>query len=96
MNNISEIVDNLEQNIEKLLQKIDSLEQKNDVLARELQVSRQHYHNQNIEIDSLKKKYDALKSANSFLGSEENKRETKLRINSLVREIDYCIAQLSQ
>jgi hypothetical protein len=32
---------------------------------------------------------------NSLLGSDENKRETKLKINSLIREIDYCIAQLS-
>jgi hypothetical protein len=32
---------------------------------------------------------------NSLLCSEENKGETKLKINSLIREIDYCIAQLS-
>jgi hypothetical protein len=28
----------------------------------------------------------------SLLGSDENKRDTKLKINSLIREIDYCIA----
>jgi hypothetical protein len=43
----------------------------------------------------LRKEYEALKIANSLLGSEENKRDTKLKINSLIREIDYCIAQLS-
>jgi len=43
----------------------------------------------------LKRQNDTLKMANSLLGSDENKRETKLKINSLIREIDYCIAQLS-
>jgi hypothetical protein len=33
--------------------------------------------------------------ANSLLGSEDYKKDTKLKINSLIREIDYCIAQLS-
>ena len=46
-------------------------------------------------IRSLKKDYDALKIANSLLGSEENKRDTKLKINSLIREIDYCISQIA-
>ena len=47
------------------------------------------------EIEILKNQLDTLKMVNSLLGSEENKRETKLKINSLIREIDYCIAQLS-
>ena len=31
-----------------------------------------------------------------MLGSNEYKRETKLKINELVREIDKCITQLSE
>lgn len=50
---------------------------------------------QSKEIEALKKEQQSLKMANSLLGSEENKRDTKLKINSLIREIDYCIAQLS-
>ena len=48
-----------------------------------------------IASDISKKEYEALKIANSLLGIEENKRDTKLKINSIIREIDYCIAQLS-
>lgn len=33
--------------------------------------------------------------ANTILGSDNDKRETKLRINTLIREIDHCISQLS-
>jgi hypothetical protein len=50
---------------------------------------------QSEEMEALKKQYETLKIANSLLGSDNNKRETKLKINSLIREIDYCIAQLS-
>lgn len=36
-----------------------------------------------------------LKNTNALLGSDEYKKETKLKINALVKEIDQCIAQLS-
>jgi hypothetical protein len=50
---------------------------------------------QAVDLTSFQNQLDTLKMVNSLLGSEENKRETKLKINSLIREIDYCIAQLS-
>jgi hypothetical protein len=34
--------------------------------------------------------------ANSMLGSDQYKRDTKLKINALVREIDQCITHLSE
>ncbi|PWA05424.1 hypothetical protein [Flavobacterium psychrotolerans] len=95
MSEIVEIIDTLESKLKKLLNKIDDLEQKNLELSQELQKSTTVIQNQSNEIDALKKDYETLKIANSLLGSEENKRDTKLKINSLIREIDYCIAQLS-
>ena len=49
-----------------------------------------------IEIDSWKEECNTLRIANSMLGSNKHKRETKLKINELVREIDKCITQLSE
>ncbi|MBP6040604.1 MAG: hypothetical protein KA509_02240 [Flavobacterium sp.] len=95
MSVIAEIIDTLENKIEKLFTRIASLEQINQDLKTELTTSTTIIQNQSREIDTLKKEYEALKIANSLLGSEENKRDTKLKINSLIREIDYCIAQLS-
>ena len=95
MSEIVEIIDTLEAKLKKLLNKIDQLEQTSINLSQELQKSTSIIENQSQEIDTLKKNYDSLKIANSLLGSEENKRDTKLKINSLIREIDYCIAQLS-
>jgi restriction endonuclease S subunit len=95
MSEIVEIIDILENKLKNLLRKIDHLEQTNLELNQELQKSTAFIQNQSKEIDTLKKDYETLKIANSLLGSDENKRDTKLKINSLIREIDYCIAQLA-
>ena len=95
MSEIVEIIDTLEAKLKKLLNKIEQLEQTSVNLSQELQKSTSIIQNQSQEIETLKKNYDTLKIANSLLGSEDNKRDTKLKINSLIREIDYCIAQLS-
>jgi chromosome segregation ATPase len=95
MSEIVEIIDTLEARLKKLLIKIDHLEQTSMNLSQELQKSTNVIQNQSQEIETLKKNYETLKIANSLLGSEDNKRDTKLKINSLIREIDYCIAQLS-
>jgi chromosome segregation ATPase len=95
MSVIAEIIDTLENKIEKLFTKINSLEKKAQDLKIELTNSAETIQTQAQEIEALKKQYGTLKLANGLLGSEENKRDTKLKINSLIREIDYCIAQLS-
>jgi chromosome segregation ATPase len=95
MSEIVEIIDTLEGKLKKLLAKIDYLEQNSIELHQELKKTTTIIQNQSNEIDTLKKNCETLKIANSLLGSDENKRDTKLKINSLIREIDYCIAQLS-
>ncbi|MDH4403296.1 MAG: hypothetical protein QE264_03510 [Flavobacterium sp.] len=95
MSEFAEIIKTLESNIEKLFSKIATLEKNNTVLIEELKDSAQTIKKQSTEIELLKSQYNSIKMANSLLGSEENKRDTKLKINSLIREIDYCIAQLS-
>ena len=95
MSVIAEIIDTLENKIGKLFTKINSLEKNNLDLKKELTNAADIIQNQSKQIDELKSKYETLKIANALLGSDDNKRETKLKINSLIREIDYCIAQLS-
>ncbi|MFC4479579.1 hypothetical protein [Flavobacterium chungangensis] len=95
MSVIAEIIDTLEYKAQKLFEKSKGLEQNNQVLRLELAKAAQIIQKQSEEIEALKKQNETLKIANSLLGSDNNKRETKLKINSLIREIDYCIAQLS-
>jgi chromosome segregation ATPase len=95
MSVIAEIIDTLEDKIEKLFTKMKSLERNNQDLKNELIKTASIIQNQSMEIEALKTQYETLKVANTLLGSDDNKRDTKLKINSLIREIDYCIAQLS-
>jgi len=95
MSVIAEIIDTLENKIVKLFSKLKSLEKNNQELRGKLSEATQIISKQSEEIEALKKQYETLKIANTLLGSDDNKRDTKLKINSLIREIDYCIAQLS-
>lgn len=95
MSEIVQIIDSLESKIGSLLNKISSLEEKNKALETELSKSTLSNQSQSDAFATLKKEYESLKLTNSLLGSEDYKRDTKLKINSLIREIDYCIAQLS-
>ena len=96
MSNIEAIVDSIENRISKVLHKLEVLKQTNAKLTEELSVSQQKLSQQGDIITSWEEKYETLKFANSILGSDESKRETKLKINALIREIDHCIAQLSE
>jgi chromosome segregation ATPase len=95
MSVIAEIIDTLENKVEKLFIKLKSLEKNNHDLKIELAKSAEIIQTQQQEIEALKMQYETLKITNTLLGSDDNKRDTKLKINSLIREIDYCIAQLS-
>ncbi|MEZ7499868.1 hypothetical protein QO200_14110 [Flavobacterium sp. Arc3] len=95
MSVIAEIIDTLENKVEKLILKIKRLDHNTQELKIELTKSAHIIQTQSNEIEALKAQYETLKIANSLLGSDDNKRDTKLKINSLIREIDYCIAQLS-
>jgi chromosome segregation ATPase len=96
MGALSEIVDALESKLETLAKKMAALEQANRELSNRAAQQQAAMNRQAEEVAALKQQNESLKMANSLLGSDDNKRETKLRINSLIREIDYCIAQLSE
>lgn len=96
MSKIEGIVDALENKISKILHKQEVLKQTNARLSQQLEEQEQKLLEQQEEIASWADKYETLKMANSMLGSDENKRETKLKINALIREIDHCIGQLSE
>lgn len=91
-----EIVDSLENKISKMLHKVQLLQQRNSDLQRELQELKSANQEALSAARVWEEKYDSLKLAESMLGSETNKREAKLKINALIRELDHCIVQLSE
>ena len=96
MSNLTEIVDSLENRISKLLHKHSLLKQTNVALEEEVTILKTQKKQFSEEIETWREKCNSLKLANSMLGSDQYKRETKLKINSLVKEIDQCISQLSE
>ncbi|MBC7494484.1 MAG: hypothetical protein H7221_05695 [Flavobacterium sp.] len=95
MSEIEAVLETLESKILTLFDKLNDLEQKNKILKNELSISIKSSQQAVAALELLNKDFENLKITNSLLGSNDYKRDTKLKINSLVREIDYCIAQLA-
>ena len=96
MSQISEIVDSLENKIGVLLNEYKDLQQRHSKLEEDLASLKNQHQNELEEIERWKEKFETLKVANSMLGSDQYKRDTKLKINALIRDLDLCIAQLSE
>lgn len=96
MSEITAIVTILENRLNSLVARLQAVELKNKELTIELTQSKARETDLETRIKELTNTLEAQKMANSLLGSDENKRDTKLKINSLIREIDYCIAQLAE
>lgn len=96
MSTILKIVDSLENRVSKLLDQHSKQKAAQEELQNEVNDLRAQQEKFFAEIDQWREKYNTMKVANSMLGSDQYKRETKLKINTLVREIDQCISQLSE
>ena len=86
----------LEERIVQLLNKL----KENHLLISQLSEEKQGLEKQNLDykekVSYLKSENESLKVANSLLGSEESKAVTKRKINSLIKEVDFCIHQLTK
>lgn len=90
------IVDSLENKVSKLLHKMELLHQANTKLKEELVLAKEESKSQQDVVLEWEEKYNSLKMANTMLGSNTNKTEAKLKINTLIRELDVCIAKLAE
>ena len=78
------------------MHKLEVLNNANIELEKELTNIKSSQENTSKSVSEWEEKYNSLKLANSMLGSNTNKTEAKLKINTLIRELDHCIAQLSE
>lgn len=95
MGELVEIVDSLENKVSKLLHKLEILQQSNSKLKEELNQAISDKQLEQQTAQEWEEKYNSLKMANTMLGSNTNKTEAKLKINTLIRELDICIAKLA-
>ena len=95
MSKVELIVNSLEKKVQRVLHQITELKKDNTFLKDEL-LKATAINSKQLELLQQKEDdYSTLKFANSILGSDESKRETKLKINTLIKEIDDCISKLS-
>ncbi|CAM1345168.1 hypothetical protein [Tenacibaculum amylolyticum] len=95
MSNTSEAIHLLEIRLKDLLSKYEFLKKENDILLQEngkLQILLSEREEQ---LQEQKKQFDLLKVAKTIEGSNKDSRNTKLKINALIREIDKCITLLN-
>ena len=96
MSSILEAIHLLEDRLQNLLFNYEFLKKENEILLQSTnKLQYQLLENQQLLADK-KKQYDLLKIAKTIEGSNTNTRDTKLKINALIREIDKCIVQLHE
>jgi len=96
MSNTIEAIHLLEVKLENLLSNYEFLKKENEILLQETTNLRHQLLKKEQLLINQKKQYDSLKIAKTIEGSSTNTRETKLKINTLIREIDKCIIQLNE
>ncbi len=96
MKTILEKVDLLEDKLTKLILKQEQLLEENKSLKQSNELLQNTVSEKESFIKDLEEKYKSLKVANAMVGSKEDKHLTKIKINTLIREIDKCIVQLSE
>jgi hypothetical protein len=96
MSAITQVVNLVENKLKILLENYNFLKEENDLLYSKLAVLENEITKEKQLFNALENEYQTLKFAKTIEGSKENSRETKLKINALIREIDACIVQLSE
>jgi hypothetical protein len=96
MSSITQVVNLVEDKLKVLLENYNFLKEENELLYSKLAILENQKVKNQQEINEIENKYQLLKIAKTIEGSKEDTKETKLKINALIREIDVCITQLSE
>ena len=96
MSELLKLVDSLEVRLLSVIKRLEEKDVINEKLKLKLDLKEEIISQQLAVIADCEEKYEVLKLTSSMLGSEDYKMETKLKINTLIREIDHCIIQLSK
>jgi|TARA_B100001063_G_scaffold125585_1_gene117408 hypothetical protein len=95
MRNVEFIVESLELKIVNVLAHLDALKAENQRLKLESAAQKEKAEAQRAALDKKEADLEALRIASSMLGSNDDKRASKLKINALIRDINDCLASLS-
>ena len=96
MSNITQAANLLEDKLDKLLEVYTFLKEENEFLHQRIATLENQLSEKSQQLDEKGKSYNMLKIAKTIEGSNNNTRETRLKRNALIRDIDKCIGQLSE
>mgnify|MGYP001247541409 FL=1 len=92
---LNKIISNIEIKLNNLLSSHNKLKEINESLNAQKANLISEIETKNKEIDTLKDKIKIMSISKSVDASKGDIRQTKLKINEYIREIDKCIAQLN-
>ncbi|MHB1278091.1 MAG: hypothetical protein ACYC1Q_06805 [Bacteroidia bacterium] len=95
MSDTKETLERIASKVEQLSKKVNLSEAETELLKRELRQARETISLQKNTLRALEEQNKLVKIAEAVALSKEDKRAVKLKINEFIREIDKCIATLS-
>lgn len=96
MSNTVEAIHLLEDKLKGLLSNYEFLIKENEILLQSVSKLQHQVLEKEQLLEQQGKDFKLLKIAKTIEGSDHSTRDTKLKINALIREIDKCIVQLSE
>lgn len=96
MSNTLEAIHILENKLENLLSIYEFLKKENEILLQNVHQLQHQLTEKEQLLKDQQQAFETLKIAKTIEGSDDSTRDTKLKINALIREIDKCIVQLSE
>lgn len=96
MNNTIEAIHLLEDKLKNLLSNYEFLLKENEILLQNVSNLQRQLLEKEQLLAQQEQEYNLLKIAKTIEGSNQSTRDTKLKINALIREIDKCIVQLNE
>lgn len=94
MSNAEQSLKRINDKLQQVAQRYQSLQKENQQLTREIRVFKEREESREKKIIELELKIAAIKTATGRLDDSE-KKEIDKRLNHYIREIDRCIALLS-
>lgn len=95
MTTLSNSIESLESALNEVLESHKHLNEENLKIKDQLMSAEQTIKERSKEVEELKEKLKVISLAKRFDGEEsDDKKELKLKINEMMRELDKCIAVL--
>jgi len=95
MNNTTETLERIAAKLDQLNKRLRMSETESELLKRDLKQARETIVLQKNTLRELEEQNKIVKIAEAVALSKGDKRAVKLKINEFIREIDKCIATLS-